>query len=611
MEKGWLLLCSAVSSVLSPCDVQSATYDDVVIASSAGPTPSFSIDPPAVNSLGQTVVDDDRQLVLADVQGSTILLKKNDEVAGGTIFDICCLDSDINDTSQVAFYADIDFPSGPCDEAFMRTVVGGAEGIALGHDELCDYDSSGEIPPAINESGSVAYAPFVFDAAGDIGTVFVDSAALAAIRRRARFRSMPRLRRLFAPFLVAVLAPWCVHAGSYHMTVIASTDGGPLHGGPFAEILSFKAPAIDSDGTVAFVARAVSQANRALFTGSQADLSIDGYSQLTGLQGQETVAISSIGSFDGGNVAFSGADAQGDAVFRSAHGALSTLYRPVIASLLDTPAVNDTGALVVLDDSPLAVLRVDSQGTTTLFQRGDTLAEGNKITGIFGFPLPDIAENGQVAFFAVTDSATCDEAVMRGSALEVAEEVALNSFADPSCALSEVGSSTGFAINEAGSIGYGAQYFDGVDSVEAAYVGLTKIWDSHTPGFPANPIAETVALNDGGGFALLIAGSDHSGVYSGGDPVADKILAGGDSLCGSTVLNVDFQRFGLNDAGQIAFWADLQDGRSLIVRAEPGGSGVLCVSEPSTELAAGASALALTGLRRRAGRTARRCPRAT
>jgi len=691
--------------------------------------PTVSSGPPAVNALGEVVLVDDLELVRADVQGSEILLQKNDQVAGGTIFDIPFgPPPDINDTSQVAFFADIDFPSGPCDEAFMRSIVGGAEVIALGHDEQCDWDSSGSVPLAINESGSVAYAPFVFDPTNDIGTVFVDSTkvwddhmpgfgdspsveavalnddgqvafqiesgsgfgvytgsdpladkvlasgdrlcdatatdidfqrygqndagqlalyvrlsdgrnlvvradpstgpggqcitvpepaaslcaaaaalALAAIRRRGRFRPMPRRLRLFAPFLVAVLAPWCVRAGSYHLTVIASTDGGPFHGGPFAELIGFDPPAIDSDGTVAFAARATSQ-GPALFTGSQADLSIDGYDQLTGLQGQEVVSILSIGSFDAGNVAFSGADAQGMAVFRSAHGLLSPLYRST--TFFRSPAVNGAGVLVVIDGSPLAVLKVDSQGTTTLFQRGDTLAEGNKITGIFGFPQPDIAENGQVAFFALTDAEPCDEAVMRGSALGVAEEVALNSFANPSCDLSEVGSSYGFAINEAGSIGYGAQYFDGADSVEAAYVDLTKVWDAKTPGFPANPVAEEVALNDAGDFALLIAGSDRTGVYSGDDPVADRILVDGDPLCGSTVINLDFQRFGLNDAGQVALWVQLQDGRALIVRAEPGGTGVSCVTEPCTELAAGASVLALTGLRRRAARTARRCPRA-
>jgi hypothetical protein len=128
-----------------------------------------------VNSLGQLVLVDDRKLVLADVQGSTILLQKDDMVAGGTIFDIFPPDPDINDTSQVTFFADIDFPSGPCDEAFMRSIFGGAEVIALGHDELCDWDSSGSVPLALNESGSVAYAPFVFDPTKDIGTVFVDS----------------------------------------------------------------------------------------------------------------------------------------------------------------------------------------------------------------------------------------------------------------------------------------------------------------------------------------------------------------------------------------------------------------------------------------------------
>jgi hypothetical protein len=79
---------------------------------------------------------------------------------------------------------------------------------------------------------------------------------------------------------------------------------------------------------------------------------------------------------------------------------------------------------------------------------------------------------------------------------------------------------------------------------------------------------------------------------------------------GDTLAEGDkIQRFGLNDTGQLALSAALADGRVLVVRAEPGGAGALCVTEPGAELLAGASALSLAGVRRRAVRKAHRSPR--
>jgi len=66
------------------------------------------------------------------------------------------------------------------------------------------------------------------------------------------------------------------------------------------------------------------------------------------------------------------------------------------------------------------------------------------------------------------------------------------------------------------------------------------------------------------------------GLFNGPDPVADKIIAIGDELLGSGVVGLP-QNFmnprGLNNAGQILFSANLADGRTVIVRADPDGEG--------------------------------------
>ncbi len=60
-----------------------------------------------------------------------------------------------------------------------------------------------------------------------------------------------------------------------------------------------------------------------------------------------------------------------------------------------------------------------------------------------------------------------------------------------------------------------------------------------------------------------------SGIFTGPDPVADRVITTGDRLVGSRVINVTICSEGLNDAGEIAFVAQLEDGRRGIFLATP------------------------------------------
>jgi hypothetical protein len=89
------------------------------------------------------------------------------------------------------------------------------------------------------------------------------------------------------------------------------------------------------------------------------------------------------------------------------------------------------------------------------------------------------------------------------------------------------------------------------------------------------------SLNNSGMVAFLADGS----IRTGPDPVADKVIAVGDDLFGSTVVEFDdaFDTFttisqeALNDSGQIAFSYVLADGRRGIARADP-----IVIPEPGT-----------------------------
>jgi hypothetical protein len=84
------------------------------------------------------------------------------------------------------------------------------------------------------------------------------------------------------------------------------------------------------------------------------------------------------------------------------------------------------------------------------------------------------------------------------------------------------------------------------------------------------------AINNNGAVAFgAQLETGESGIFTGADPVADKVIAIGDPLFDSTVTSLGFSNKGFNDAGQVAFWAKLADGSSGVFRADPGDDGVV------------------------------------
>jgi hypothetical protein len=80
---------------------------------------------------------------------------------------------------------------------------------------------------------------------------------------------------------------------------------------------------------------------------------------------------------------------------------------------------------------------------------------------------------------------------------------------------------------------------------------------------------DAVSLNDGGSIAVLgTEANGKRGIFAGKDSLKDKVITVGDSLLDSTVTNLFFSRDGLNNSGQIAFLAELANGRSGVFRAD-------------------------------------------
>jgi hypothetical protein len=96
---------------------------------------------------------------------------------------------------------------------------------------------------------------------------------------------------------------------------------------------------------------------------------------------------------------------------------------------------------------------------------------------------------------------------------------------------------------------------------------LTTIADSTGPFsfFGSRP-----SINDGGLVAFNASlDSGGSGIFTGPDPVADRVIATGDRLRGGTVISASVCSEGLNGAGELAFLAQFEDGRTGIFVATP------------------------------------------
>ena len=126
-------------------------------------------------------------------------------------------------------------------------------------------------------------------------------------------------------------------------------------------------------------------------------------------------------------------------------------------------------------------------------------------------------------------------------------------------------------LNNVGVVVFSASLDTGEQAILTGSGGeLTIVADTSGPfsdfGFFGAP-----SINDSGDvvFNATLDGEFGSGIYTGRDPVADRVIRPGDALAGSTVTSAFICSEGLNNAGQLAFVAQLEDGRTVVVRATP------------------------------------------
>jgi len=230
-------------------------------------------------------------------------------------------------------------------------------------------------------------------------------------------------------------------------------------------------------------------------------------------------------------------------------------------SAFGNPSLNNSDKVAVWASADIGgsgIFTVSGSITSPIVQSG----------GIYsGFAAePVINQSGQVVFKASLTSG--------GQGVFRSDGVSTTTIATTS------GSATigGFNMNDAGTV---------------IYSSAGKIWTGNGTGAPTPVVSiGTSTFSSFGNLEINAYGkiafhgvrpSGIEGIFTGPDPLADKVIQTGDSLFGGTVNSIRFFTEGLNNSGAIAFYAQIGGPTS-----ETGGAGdVIVLATPVPEPALG------------------------
>jgi len=179
---------------------------------------------------------------------------------------------------------------------------------------------------------------------------------------------------------------------------------------------------------------------------------------------------------------------------------------------------------------------------------------------------PDINNQGMVSFVSHYGVFTGDE---NGNYLIVADQTNFWNGSYREANINDQGKVSAFAHNN----GAGQVIFK-ADGINGELIAGNNYDESGTPDTFYN--VGTSSINNKGLVAFManqvVEGSSafsnqDKGIFVGSNAVEDKVIGIGDTLFGSTVVDLAMDRQSLSDDNEIAFWAKLEDGTEGIYRA--------------------------------------------
>jgi hypothetical protein len=244
--------------------------------------------------------------------------------------------------------------------------------------------------------------------------------------------------------------------------------------------------------------------------------------------------------------------AVGSAIVRSDGNATATIaLSPSGFRFFGNPILNDsdTAAFFALDTTGSGIFTTDGIATTTIAHTPVPFTS-------FG-DNPALAHGGAVAFIAsnATGSGTFRSDGTTTTTMAHTSGPPFSSFGSPS-------------LNNEGSVAFFATLDAGGRGIFRSTGSTTTLIADHSGTL--NSFGSTPSINDHGMVAFwasLDAGG--AGIFTGPDPSTDKVIALGDVLFGSTVVELTLGRQGLNNVGEIAFVARLADGTRGVYLAKP------------------------------------------
>lgn len=361
--------------------------------------------------------------------------------------------------------------------------------------------------------------------------------------------------------VVVAVATNAAHASLYSFSNVIDSGMDPL--------LSKGEPSLNDNGVVAF-GGIVSGYGSGIFT-------IDG----------ATITPIAIG---GGFGAVAWINNSGFVSFRQG-GTVESILRSngtITTTIADTQGTFTGLGSRQINDNGTVACRADLAGGGQMIFAGDgnsnvTIANTADPASPFGGPsinplaVASINGSGSVAFRA--------NLKMGGQGIYLSDGTTITTIADSSGQFT--GFDSRFTVNDNGVAGFRASLDSGGSGIFTSDgTTTTLIADTNTPGSFIG-LNDPVMINNAGTVAFeartdirVINGANvpFQGIYTGPDPIDDKVIARGDSLFGSTVTGVTFSR-GLNNNGQIAFEYFLENGITGIAVASPVSS---VIPEPTT-----------------------------